>query len=546
MDSQKNNVQNKKRHAWVPLLVTLSIIAGIFMGIYISSYTGSSQILPGFKGNNKIDQVFGIINSDYVDTIKVDDLIEKTIPAIFKELDPHSVYIPAADLQSVNEELEGSFSGIGIQFNIITDTITVVGVISGGPSEKMGILPGDRIVTIDDSLFIATTNEKVLKSLRGPKGSKVNIGIARMGTEELIPFDITRDDIPVYSVDASFVTNGIGYIKVSKFGRTTHSEFITAIARLKIQGAEGFVVDLRSNSGGYMDAAINMVNEFLGDREMIVYAEGKNYPRYNFHSNGTGVVPQDGLVVLMDEWSASASEIFAGAIQDNDRGSIVGRRSFGKGLVQNQIDLADGSAVRLTIARYYTPSGRSIQKGYELGKGDDYEMDIQHRYEHGEFENRDSIKLDESKVFYTKGGREVFGGGGIMPDYFVPFDTTGVTSYYTSLRNRGIIYEYTFQFVDKNREKLKEYKTPEALTAYLNTLPLVDEVADFAVQKGIKKRVTLLAISQQLIRGQINAYIVRNALDENAFYKVLYENDPALNKAIKLIKNGESKPGIEP
>ena len=536
MSSQNN------KYVWMPLVITLCIIIGVFMGIYLFPYTGRALVLPGLNSGNKLDKVFGVISSDYVDTIEINDLIEKTIPAIFKELDPHSVYIPASDLQTVNEELEGSFSGIGIQFNVINDTITVVGVISGGPSEKVGILPGDRIVTIDDSLFVGVTNEKVMKNLRGEKGTKVRVGVSRMGADELVSFDITRDDVPVNSVDASFILNNIGYIKVSKFGRTTYEEFIRAIAKQKISGVDGFIVDLRSNSGGYMDAAINMVNEFLPSDRLIVYTEGQNFPRNDMYANGTGVVQREPLVVLMDEWSASASEIFAGAVQDNDRGSIVGRRSFGKGLVQSQIPLSDGSAIRLTVARYYTPSGRSIQKGYELGKGDDYEMDIMNRYEHGEFDNRDSIKVDESTVFYTNGGREVYGGGGIMPDYFVPLDTTGVTSYYTSLRNKGIIYEYTFQFTDKNREKLKEYKTAEELVAYLDSLPLVDEMADFAIQKGIKKRVTLLGISRSLIQLQINAYIVRNILSEDDFYKVYYKDDPALKQAVALIEEGKSNP----
>ncbi|MDD6211316.1 MAG: S41 family peptidase [Bacteroidales bacterium] len=538
------NSRNNKFIVWMPVVMALCIVAGIFLGSYLLRSDLRSNFLK-FRGGNKIDNVLDIIETNYVDTLKMSDLVEKAIPSIFKELDPHSVYIPAADLQMVNEELEGSFSGIGIQFNMISDTITVVGVISGGPSEKVGILPGDRIVMIEDSLFVGKTTEKVMQSLRGEKGSKVKVGVQRGSSPKLIDFEITRGDVPVNSVEAAFpIDENIGYIKVGKFGRTTYDEFITAIAKLENQNVDGLIVDLRGNSGGYMDAAINMINEFLPKGRLIVYTEGKNFPRSDAFANGTGIAQNIPLVVLMDEWSASASEIFAGAIQDNDRGSIVGRRSFGKGLVQNQIPLSDGSAVRLTIARYFTPSGRSIQKQYELGKSDDYEQDILNRYAHGEFDNKDSIKLDHSETYQTFGGREVYGGGGIMPDYFIPRDTSGMNSYYSSLANKGIIYEFTFQYTDKNRAKLKEFKTVKNLINYLNTQPMLEEIADFAFTKGIKKRPRLLEESKDLLLNQINALIARNMLGENAFYEIYNQKDPSVNQAIKLIKEGKSIPAL--
>lgn len=533
---------HKRILVWLPLIMAGCIALGIVLGGYFY-YSGQRNLNFNLNGSNKIDNILNIIEGNYVDSLEMHDLIEKSIPSIFKELDPHSVYIPASDLQTVNEELEGSFSGIGIQFNMISDTITVVGVISGGPSEKAGILPGDRIITIEDSTFIGVSTEKVMKNLRGEKGSKVRVGVQRSSSPKLLDFVITRGDVPVNSVEASFVTgDDVGYIKVGKFGRTTYEEFITAIAALRSKGAKGLIVDLRGNSGGYMEAAINMINEFLPKGRLIVYTEGRNFPRSDFYSNGSGIAQNLPLVVLMDEWSASASEIFAGAIQDNDRGCIVGRRSFGKGLVQNQIGLSDGSAVRLTIARYFTPSGRSIQKKYELGKGDDYERDIVNRFTHGEFDNKDSIKFDHSEIFQTVNGREVYGGGGIMPDFFIPRDTSGITSYYTSLVNKGIIYEFAFQFTDRNRDLLKQYKSAGALKSYLDSLPLVDEIADFAAERGIRRRPVLLNISRDLLRTQIEALIARNTLGENAFYEIYNEDDSAFKKAIELIKEGGCLP----
>ncbi len=396
-------MSNRKLSVWLPVIIAASIALGIFVGnYYMNLAKGKTQ--ASYYGGNKINAVLDIINRQYVDTVNMNQLIEGAIPKIFAELDPHSVYIPAEDVAIANEDLEGSFSGIGVSFNMQTDTILVVSVISGGPAEKAGILPFDRIISINDSIFagMGISQTKIMRTLRGEKNSTVKLGVKRGGNEELIYFDVTRGDVPLNSVDVSYmVSDEIGYIKLSKFGRTTYNDFITAIAKLKQSGCNSFILDLRGNTGGYMDAAINMINEFMPEGCLIVYTEGKAFPRQDVYANGTGTCKEDAIVLLTDESSASASEIFAGAIQDNDRGLIIGRRTYGKGLVQTPVNLNDGSEIRLTIARYYTPSGRSIQKEYELGKGEEYDLDIDNRYMHGEFDTADSIKLDENIQYET-------------------------------------------------------------------------------------------------------------------------------------------------
>ena len=398
------------------------------------------------------------------------DLIEEAMPQILGELDPHSSYIAAKDMEEMTADLRGSFSGIGIQFTIQQDTIHINNVIAGGPSEKVGLMAGDRIVEVDDSAFVGkiVTNNEAMKKLKGPKGSEVKLGIFRHGEKEILHFTIIRGDIPVKSVDAAYMLNEkYGYIKINKFGETTYPEMLISLAKLHQENCEGIVVDLRGNTGGYMGAAVQMVNEFLPKGQLIVYTEGRKATRENYFSNGTGSSQEIPVIVLVDEGSASASEIFAGAIQDNDRGTIIGRRSFGKGLVQQPIDFSDGSAIRLTIARYHTPSGRCIQKPYNKGKDENYELDILTRYEHGEFFSQDSIKQDESHIYYTSLGRPVYGGGGIMPDIFVPQDTTGVTSYFSMAVNRGLILQFAFQYTDQNRQTLQKFETSEDMLKYL-------------------------------------------------------------------------------
>ena len=528
----------KARFVWVPLLVAIAIVGGIVIGKFFSTETPFGQT-PRY---DKIESLLQCIEQQYVDTVNRNDLIENVMPKILGELDPHSAYIPAKDLESVNEELEGSFSGIGIQFNILNDTINVVSVISGGPSEKVGILAGDRIISVNDTSFVGEgiSNERVMKNLRGPKGTTVKLEILRKTAKNPLTYEVTRGDIPVNSVDAAFMLDDkSGYIKVSKFGRTTYDEFITALSKLNNQGAESFIIDLRGNSGGLMDIPINMANEFLPANRLIVYAEGKAFEREDAISNGTGAFQKEPLVVLTDEWTASSSEIFAGAIQDNDRGLIVGRRTFGKGLVQQQIPFRDGSAIRLTVARYYTPSGRCIQKEYQLGKAEDYSMDIVNRYMHGEFFNVDSIKQNKELVFHTFNGREVYGGGGIMPDIFVPRDTTGYTSYFNSVANEGLLYQYAFDYTDKYREKLSEAKSVEELEAMLEPNMLLNKFVQYAAQKGIRPRPVYINISRKLIVHTLQAYIARNILGEEAFYKLLLRDDETLRKAQEALAKGD-------
>lgn len=531
-----------KSYFWLPFALSLAVVLGVLAGKWIGvTDTPTSSYL----NTNKLDAVLDYIDTQYVDTIDNKELLDKVIPKILSELDPHSSYIPAEDLETVNEELEGSFSGIGIQFNLMNDTINIVSVISGGPSEKAGILPGDRIISVNDSAFVGAdlTNERVLSTLRGKKGSTVVLGIKRNTSPTPLRYEITRGDIPVNSVDASFILEDkIGYVKISKFGRTTYDEFLTALIKLKKFGAESFIIDLRSNSGGYMDAAINMVNEFLPGKQLIVYTEGKAFPREEARSNGIGSFQNEQLIVLTDEWSASASEIFAGAIQDNDRGLIVGRRSFGKGLVQRQIPLSDGSAVRLTIARYYTPSGRSIQKEYEPGHDDEYSMDIVNRYMHGEFFNEDSIKQNKDLKYYTANGREVYGGGGIMPDIFVARDTTGESSYYNQVINSGALYQYAFDYTDKHREHLSQAQDAQEIVQMLNEQALLNDFVNYAKKKGIQPRQRYIQISRKPIVNLLQALIARNILGEEAYFQLVLRNDPTLDKAKTLLRNGEGRP----
>ena len=534
---------NKKTFIWLPIIIAVAMVAGLYIGRY---YHQASMIGPGFfSTHSKIESLLDIINSQYVDTVDSKQLVEDVMPKIIGELDPHSAYIPAKDLESVNEELEGSFGGIGVQFSILNDTITVVSVISGGPSEKVGILPGDRIIAVNDTSFVGKeiTNEKVMGKLRGPKGSQVNLSIKRASSKTPLEFDVVRGDIPVNSVDVSFKINEkTGYLKISKFGRTTYDEFMNALAKLKKEGAEKYIIDLRGNTGGYMEAAINMVNEFLPKGQLIVYTEGKAYKREEAYSNGTGAFQKNQVIILMDEWSASASEIFAGAIQDNDRGLIVGRRSFGKGLVQQQIPFSDGSAIRLTIARYYTPSGRSIQKNYELGKNDDYSQDIMNRFLHGEFDSKDSIKLNTELRYKTLNGRDVYGGGGIMPDIFVPRDTIGITSYFNNVVNTGLIYQFAFKYSDEHRETLEKYKNYQDILRYMQKQPLLNEFVAYAATHGVKPRPVYINISRHLITNQLYAYIARNILGDEAFYPILMTHDNTLLKAVEILNDNKGFP----
>ena len=527
-----------KKNLLLVLIVLFSILAGIILGNLLSNRAHGSGF-SGMMSHSKVDELLSIIKSQYVDTVNIKQTTEELMTDLASKLDPHSVYIPASDLAAVNSELEGSFSGIGVQFNIQNDTVMIVAVLSGGPSEKVGLLAGDRIVQVNDSVFVGKkiSNEKVMKKLRGKEGTKVKLGIRRHGTREILHYSITRGDIPVNSVDIAYMIEpGVGFIKVSKFADTTYSEFLNAIAKLRTQGAKKYIIDLRENSGGFMEQAINMVNEFLPAGRMIVYSQGKAYPRSEAKSDGKGSCIDLPLVVLIDEFSASASEIFSGAIQDNDRGTIIGRRSFGKGLVQQQMTLSDKSAIRLTVARYYTPSGRSIQKPYVRGKSEDYEMDILNRYKHGELDSKDSIHVAKKLKYKTVGGRTVYGGGGIMPDIFVSRDTSEYTPYLSKVINYGYLYQYAFQYSDKNRDKLKSLKSWQQMSSYLDIQNLIADFAAFAATKGVPVNQAQINISKRFLLTQLKAYISRNMLGDTGFYPLLYKDDKTVKTALDELR----------
>lgn len=538
-------MSTKKSSRFTPIIIAISVVVGILIGTFYAKHFAGNRLGIINGSSNKLNALLRIVDDQYVDTVNMTDLVEKAMPQILAELDPHSTYIPAQNLEEVNSELEGSFSGIGIQFSIQNDTIHVGAVIQGGPSEKVGLMAGDRIVSVNDSIFVGkeVTNERAMRTLKGPKGTQVKIGVKRAGEKDILSFNITRGDIPQNTVDAAYMLNdNIGYIKVSKFGRTSHVELLNALAQLNHKNCKGLIIDLRGNTGGYMEAAIRMVNEFLPEGDLILYTQGRKYPRTEEFANGTGSCQKIPLIVLIDEGSASASEIFTGAIQDNDRGMVVGRRSFGKGLVQQPIDFSDGSAIRLTIARYYTPSGRCIQRPYENGKDQKYEFDLYNRYEHGEFFSQDSIKQNENERYYTGLGRTVYGGGGIMPDVFVPQDTTGITSYLSVVINRGLNLLFTFQYTDDNRKKLSQYKTEKELLGYLSQQGIVEQFIRFADSKGVKRRNILIQKSYKLLEKNIYGNIIYNMLGLEAYIKFFNKTDLTVNKGVELLEKGEAFP----
>lgn len=529
----------------MPLLLAVCVVVGILIGTFYANHFSGNKLGIINTSSNKLNALLRIIDDQYVDTVNMYNLVEEAMPQILCELDPHSAYIPAKDLEAVNSDLKGSFSGVGIQFTIQDDTIHVNSVIPGGPSEKVGMLAGDRIIEVDDSAFVGkiVTNEEAMRRLKGEKGSTVKLGVYRPGEQEILHFSVVRGDIPVKSIDAAYMINErFGYIKVNKFGETTYPELLVALAKLNQANYQGLIIDLRGNTGGYMAAAIQMINEFLPGNSLIVYTEGRKSPRENYTSNGTGSSQNIPLVVLMDEGSASASEIFAGAIQDNDRGTIIGRRSFGKGLVQQPIEFSDGSAIRLTIARYYTPSGRCIQKPYQKGNDSEYEMDLITRYEHGEFFSADSIKQNTEEIYYTRLGRTVYGGGGIMPDIFVPQDTTGITSYFRMAASRGLIIRYTLDYTDKNRSTLQQYSTPDSMADYLKTQKLLEKFASYAEKKGLKRRNILMYKSKKLFDENLYGNIIYNMLGIEAYIEYSNHTDKTVQKALEVLEKGESFP----
>src|SRR5674476_163560 len=529
------NYKRQRKIVFLPLVLGIALALGIFIGRLLPSdhdFPQHSIIKPR---NDKLNSILNIIESNYVDSVNRNDLVEAAIPAILKKLDPHSVYIPAKDLARSNEPLQGNFEGIGISFSMLTDTILIISTIPGGPSEKIGLLPGDKILYVNDSLVAGRhiIDEKIMGMLKGPRGTVVKIRVMRSGQKELLPFDITRDKIPIYSVDVDYMVNDhIGYIKINTFAMTTFDEFMKGLRELKGKGMTSLILDLRGNSGGIMEAAIQIADQFLKEGQLIVYTKGRASPRNEAKATGKGEFETGDLVVLIDEWSASASEILAGALQDNDRGTIIGRRSFGKGLVQEPVPFTDGSAMRLTVARYYTPTGRSIQKPYKDGF-DKYYDDISNRYTHGEFEVSDSIHFSDSLKFTTPGGKVVYGGGGIMPDKFVPVDTSGVSQYFVKVR--PYIYRFALNYTEKNRETLKKFKESD-LKKYLDKQPLLDQFIQFAASNNVKKDPTGLKTSGKIIHIQLEAYIARNILDNKGFYPIWEEIDTTLKYAVDYLK----------
>jgi len=526
--------QKSSRHPiWLPLAIAVAVVVGIFLGSHFAS------VRPVADNDRKLNAILNLIAQDYVDTTNLNDLIELSIPDILSNLDPHTSYFSAEELKAATEDLNGSFSGIGISFVMVNDTIGVVEVIPGGPSEKVGIMAGDRIVTIDDSVATGEkmTNGAVMKRLRGAKGSKVKLGIQRQNTSKTLTFTVTRGDIPINTVDAAYmIDKNTGYIKVNQFGRHTYDEFITAMASLAEEGAKRYMIDLRGNGGGFMEMAVLMVNEFLPANQPIVFTKGR-YKRDDSEvwSDGNGSFQDAEVAVLIDEFSASASEIFAGALQDNDRGLIVGCRSFGKGLVQKEFVLPDSSAIRLTTARYYTPSGRCIQKDYKKGMLN-YEKELLDRYMHGEIYSRDSMKIDKSQVFTTLNGRTVYGGGGIVPDIFVARDTSGITSYYIEVANAGMLQRYAFNYCNNNRATLTKMSD---YMQFLRMAPsddaLVNDFVDYAARNGVTPRWYYINQSHDVIVTNLKALIARDIFGNQAFYPILNRNDVTVQTALKAL-----------
>lgn len=525
---------------WYPLVISIAIVLGIVIGNYISTKKFT------LDKDRKINAVLNLIQSEYVDSIDVKDLVEQAIPAIIGNLDPHSYYIPASDIRAENEKLDGSMSGIGVSFFMMNDTANVDQVIPNGPAEKVGMLAGDRIISVNGESIVGgtLTAEGIRSKIRGEKGTKVKIGVKRNSSKKTLTFTITRDDIPMNTIDVSYMLDDkTGYIKIAQFGKNTYDEFFAALSKLKKDGASRYIVDLRGNPGGYMEMAILMVNEFLEQGELIVYTKGrKEREDIQVWSDDQGSFHDAQVAVLIDEYSASASEIMAGALQDNDRGLVVGRRSFGKGLVQKQIYLPDSSAIHLTIARYYTPSHRCIQKDYTLGDEDDYSKELYDRYSHGELYSADSIKVDKSKIFRTANGRIVYGGGGIVPDIFVPNDTTGITTYYRAVANLGLLQQYVYTYVDINRDQLKNVKTVKQLMGMMpSDDALTYDFVCYARDNGVPMRWYYINLSRSLIARQLRALVIRDVLGSEEFYRYYNHTDNTVNAALKALNDGKGK-----
>ena len=531
-----------KNNRYMPLIMALCVVVGILIGTFYANHFSGNRLNIINSGSSRLNDLLHIIEDQYVDKVNIDSLVDGAIPQILAELDPHSVYISAKEVQTTNDELKGSFSGVGIEFTINEDTIRVQNVIKNGPAERAGILAGDKVVTIDDKPFVGkiVTTEEAMHRLKGPKDSKVKIGVIRYGQTKVTQFTVTRGDIPQKSITATYmVDDSTGYIRIKNFGETTYPELLISLAKLQQEGFQNLIIDLRDNTGGYLQSAVQMANEFLPKNKLIVYTQGRKSPRQDYRSDGRGSYQKIPLVVLINEFSASASEIFAGAIQDNDRGTIIGRRSFGKGLVQQQIAFRDGSMIRLTVARYYTPSGRCIQKPYTSGDDSSYERDLLTRYQHGEIYSQDSIK-HSGKPYHTNNGRVVYGGGGITPDIFVPEDTTAYTSYY--LQSPKYILQFAYSYTDDNRLKLNNFKEMAEMSDYLQKQNMVDKFATWANKRGLQRRNLMIKKSHHLLERYINSRIIYNILDEEAWSEYINLDDPVIAKAKEVFFKREAFP----
>ncbi len=531
-------MNNRKYMLWLPLTAAIFLIAGIALGSYISTTD------TNLGARHKLNQVFDIISENYVDEVSADSLVEMALPELLKNLDPHSAYIPRSERVAVNRDLEGSFFGIGIQFQMMNDTLYVLEVISGGAAEEAGMLAGDRIIAVDgDNIAGVGVNENdIFSRLRGPEGTPVEVTVARHNSPKPLVFDLVRSQVPVSPIDASYMINdSVGFVRLSKFSDNTFVEALTTFSQLKHLGATSFILDLRGNGGGYMAPAVLVANEFLGPQDIVVSTRGRSMgDNRTLFADGSGTFRSEKLVVLVDEFSASSSEILSGAIQDNDRGLIVGRRTFGKGLVQQPFELPDSSEFRLTVQRYYTPSGRCIQKKYTPGHRSDYDIEVYDRYNRGEIFSADSIPVDSAEIFTTHSGRKVYGGGGIIPDIFVPSDTTGVTSYFIKVANAGLLRKFAYEYADLNRDRLNESENAaEMLSKLPSDYVLLQSFVNYANTKGgIAPRWYYINISAPLIVNQIKALIARDILGLDGYFEVVNANDPVVQEALKQLRNG--------
>lgn len=537
-------VNHPRSRIYLPFAFAFVLIAGFFLGASVVKVSKVDQgILRGIQRGNydPVDYVIDYIRQEYVDSVELSSLQTSAIEGILAGLDPHSQYISAEEFNDFNDPLLGNFDGIGVQFRIESDTVYIINTVAGGPSEKVGVLAGDRIITVDGETIagVKASNNDVMKKLKGERGTKVKIGVLRRGVRDLIGFEIIRDVIPTYSIDASFMPRpGIGYIKLSKFSATTTDELTTALLSLKNEGMESLILDLRGNAGGYLQTAVTVSDEFLPDGKLIVYTRGLNRPKQVANATSRGLFEKGALVLLIDEGSASSSEIVAGAIQDNDRGVIIGRRSFGKGLVQEQLSLPDGSALRLTVARYYTPTGRSIQKPYTVGHAEEYNTELYERMVNGEMSTIDSVRFNDTLKYTTPAGRIVYGGGGIMPDVFISVERDPNYRYYNELLNKGVVYQFAFQYTDSKRAGLQKFSDAKEFDEKFRMTPSIwSEFQQFAESKGVPRDPRGLNFVREELGNLIKALIARNLYDEKGFYPIYLRTDKAFLKALEEIGN---------